>query len=59
MNTYLIAYDADNDFWLCEADDVDHAVEQFVDASLGADINHIWVCYPVEHPSVAASQARP
>ena len=50
LNTYLIAYGADNELWLCKADDVSHAVEQFEDDEPREDINHILVCTEVEIP---------
>lgn len=43
MQQYLIAYGADNEFWLCEADDADHAKEQFENADMGGEINEVMV----------------
>lgn len=47
MQTYLICYGADNEFWLCDAEDKNHAIEQFEEAELDGEINHIFLCQEV------------
>ena len=46
LKTYLICHGAENEFWLCEAEDRDHAVEQFETAELDGDINEVFECIP-------------
>lgn len=47
MNTYLIQYGADNEFWLCQADDKEHALEQFASADMDGEVNHVYLCTEV------------
>jgi len=42
MQRFLIFYGSENDAWLCWADDVNHAREQFDNAKLGGEINDIY-----------------
>lgn len=44
LHTYLIAYGADNEFWLCQAENKEHAIEQFESAEMEGEINHIFRC---------------
>lgn len=46
LNTFLICYGADNAFWLCEAEDRDHAAEKFEDAGMDGSINEVFECIP-------------
>lgn len=39
---YLICHGDDNEFWLCDAQNHDHAVEQFDDAGMGGSINEVF-----------------
>ena len=55
VEKYLICYGADNEFWLCDADDKDHAIEQFLNAEMVSPhedenreaINHVFRCIEV------------
>lgn len=48
MNTYLICYGADNEFWLCQADDRDHAIEQLMAAGEDeSSVNTVFLCIEV------------
>ncbi|MDF0491468.1 hypothetical protein PX699_16825 [Sphingobium sp. H39-3-25] len=44
MEKYLICYGAENEFWLCDADDKNHALEQFEAAQLDGEVNHVFLC---------------
>jgi hypothetical protein len=46
LKKYLICYCANNEFWLCDAGDRDHAVEQFESADMDGDINEVFACVP-------------
>ncbi|MGA0531279.1 hypothetical protein [Hansschlegelia sp. KR7-227] len=46
LKKYLICYGAENEFWLCDAEDRDHAVEQFENAGMGGEINEVFACVP-------------
>ena len=46
LQTYLICYGAENEFWLCKAGDRKHAVEQFEAAATDGDINEVFECIP-------------
>lgn len=46
LKTFLICHGAENEFWLCEAEDRDHAVEQFEAAATDGDINEVFECIP-------------
>ncbi|MBK3406137.1 hypothetical protein J2X47_002287 [Sphingomonas sp. BE270] len=46
LKKYLICYGADNEFWLCDAESRDHAVEQFENTDMDDDINHVFECVP-------------
>lgn len=56
MEKFLICYGADNEFWLCDADDKDNAIEQFLNAEVVSPhedenreaINHVFRCVEVE-----------
>jgi len=43
---YLICYSGENEFWLCAAEDRDHAVEQFESAKMDGEINEVLECVP-------------
>jgi hypothetical protein len=50
MHTYLIMYGDENEAFICEAEDAQHAREQFhswSEDNLGS-INNVYVCCPVE-----------
>jgi len=55
MDNFLICYGAENEFWLCLAEDKAHAIEQFVSAEMvSADpdenegaINQVFLCVEV------------
>lgn len=46
LKKYLICYGDDSEFWLCEAENRDHAVEQFDSAGMDGDINDVFECVP-------------
>ncbi|MCJ1901477.1 hypothetical protein MR829_13980 [Paracoccus versutus] len=46
LNTFLICHGAENEFWLCEAEDRDHAIEQFESAEADGEINEVFECLP-------------
>lgn len=46
MGMYLVCYGAENEFWLCDAEDRDHAIEQFNSAQMDGDINEVFRCVP-------------
>lgn len=46
LKTFLICYGAENAFWLCEAEDRDHTVEQFEAAEADGDINEAFEFIP-------------
>lgn len=46
LKIYLVCYGAENESWLCDAEDRDHAVEQFEAAELDGDINEVFECVP-------------
>ena len=46
LKQYLVTYGADNDLWLCHADDADHAREQCEDANGPDCVNEIMLCTP-------------
>ena len=46
LKTFLICYGAENEFWLCEAEDRVHAVEQFEAVATDGDINEVFECIP-------------
>lgn len=55
MNTYLIRHGNGDEAWLCQADDADHAVEQFINAEIAdpdfdafMQIVEVYQCEPVE-----------
>ncbi len=50
LKTYLLCYGADNEFWLCQAEDPEHAIEQFKNADMGSDINDVFQCKRVNMP---------
>lgn len=54
MVKFLICFGADNEYWLCDADDRDHAMEQFLNADMDGDVNHFFVCYETQIPDNGA-----
>ena len=46
MRKYLICYGDENEFWLCDAEDRRHAVEQFDNAETTGSINEVFECVP-------------
>lgn len=46
LKKYLVCYGAENLFWLCDAEDRDHAVEQFEVAEMDGEINEVFACAP-------------
>ncbi|MCG2841261.1 hypothetical protein L6Q21_09740 [Sandaracinobacter sp. RS1-74] len=46
MKKYLICYGEQNQFWLCDAEDHGHAVEQFEAADMDETINSVFECLP-------------
>lgn len=47
LKKYLICYGAENEFWLCDAEDRDHAIEQFENAGMDGEITEVFACVPV------------
>ncbi|MFA7603346.1 MAG: hypothetical protein WCY29_10095 [Novosphingobium sp.] len=47
LKKYLICYGAENESWLCDAEDRDHAIEQFDAAELDGEVNHVFECVPI------------
>ncbi|PWJ72648.1 hypothetical protein C7441_1325 [Pseudaminobacter salicylatoxidans] len=46
LKIYLVCYGSENESWLCDAEDRDHAVEQFNSAEMDGDINEVFECVP-------------
>lgn len=46
LKVYLICYGAENESWLCDAEDRDHAIEQFEAAEMDGEINEVFECIP-------------
>lgn len=47
IRKYLICYGDENEFWLCDAEDCRHAIEQFQSAGMSGSINKVFECVPV------------
>lgn len=46
LKIYLVCYGAENESWICDAEDRAHAVEQFEDAGMDGEINEVFECVP-------------
>ncbi len=46
LKIYLVCYGSENESWLCDAQDRDHAVEQFNNAEMDGEINEVFECAP-------------
>lgn len=46
LKIYLVCYGAENESWICDAEDRDHAVEQFGSAGMDGEINEVFECIP-------------
>lgn len=46
LKTYLVCYGAENESWICDGEDRDHAVEQFENAAMDGEINAVFECVP-------------
>lgn len=46
LKIYLVCYGVENESWICDAEDRDHAVEQFEAAATDGDINEVFECIP-------------
>lgn len=46
LKMYLVCYGSENEFWVCDAEDRDHAVEQFENADVEGEINDVFECVP-------------
>lgn len=46
LNIYLVCYGAENESWICDAEDRGHAVEQFENAAMDGEINAVFECVP-------------
>ncbi|WP_413874654.1 hypothetical protein [Albidovulum sp.] len=46
LKIFLVCYGSENESWVCDAEDRNHAVEQFEAAELDGDINEVFECVP-------------
>lgn len=46
LKIYLVCYGSENESWVCDAEDRDHAVEQFEAAELDGELNEVFECIP-------------
>lgn len=46
LKSYLVCYGSENEFWICDAEDRDHAVEQFENAAMDGQLNEVFECIP-------------
>ena len=46
LKIFLVCYGSENESWVCDGEDRDHAVEQFESAGLDGEINEVFECIP-------------
>ncbi|WP_315926883.1 hypothetical protein [Mesorhizobium sp. SP-1A] len=46
LKVFLVCYGSENESWICDGEDRDHAIEQFEAAELDGDINEVFECIP-------------
>lgn len=46
LKIFLVCYGSENESWVYDAEDRNHAVEQFEAAELDGDINEVFECVP-------------
>lgn len=46
LKKFLVCYGDQNEFWLCDAESREHAVEQFDNAGIAGSINEVFECVP-------------
>lgn len=46
LKIFLVCYGSENESWVCDAEDRDHAVEQFEAAELDGELNEVFECIP-------------
>lgn len=46
LKIFLVCYGSENESWVCDGEDRDHAVEQFENARMDGEINEVYECVP-------------